>query len=82
MNNSNDLIDLQNRITEELPNRVRMVAYGDRKQFIDISCSMSVFVPKNKTIYSLKGPAGDKNQLMAELGSVLRNAAARAVRGV
>lgn len=82
MSNSNDLIDLQNRIDNELAGRVRISVYGERKQFIDISVTMAVFVPGNHTIYALKGRTRDKEALLQELNAVVRNAAVRAVRGV
>lgn len=78
---SNDIIELQNRINRELPNKVRISVYGEHKQFIDVSCTMAVFIPGNHTIYALKGRAKDKDALLAELNSVVRNAAVRAVRG-
>lgn len=82
MSNSNDLIALQNRIDNELVNKVRLSVYGERKQFIDISIALSIFVPGNHTIYSIKGRSADKEVLLRELNAVVRNAAVRAVRGV
>lgn len=79
---SNDIIELQSRIDRELPNKVRISVYGEHKQFIDISVTMSVFVPGNNTIYALKGRSRDKEALLAELASVVRNAAVRSARGV
>lgn len=82
MSNSADIIELQAKIDKELPNKIRISVYGKHKQFIDISCTMAVFVPNNHTIYALKGRSRDKEALLAELASVVRNAAVRAVRGV
>lgn len=82
MSNSTDIIALQNRIDNEMPNRVRISVYGENKQFIDISVTMAVFVPGNHTIYALKGRTRDKEALLQELNAVVRNAAVRAVRGV
>lgn len=79
---SNDIIELQAKIDRELHNKVRISVYGEHKQFIDISVTMAVFVPGNHTIYALKGRSRDKEALLAELASVVRNAAVRAVRGV
>lgn len=78
---SNDILELQSRIDRELPNKIRVSVYGEHKQFIDISVTLSVFVPNNHTIYALKGRSKDKEDLLAELGAVVRNAAVRAVRG-
>lgn len=82
MSNSADIIELQAKIDRELPNKARISVYGEHKQFIDISVTMAVFVPGNHTIYALKGRSRDKEALLAELASVVRNAAVRAVRGV
>ena len=79
---SNDIIELQARVDKELHTKVRLSVYGEHKQFIDISVTMAVFVPNNHTIYALKGLSRDKEALLAELASVVRNAAVRAVRGV
>lgn len=79
---SNDILALQAKIDRELPNKIRVSVYGEHKQFIDISVTMAVFVPGNHTIYALKGRSRDKEALLAELASVVRNAAVRAVRGV
>ena len=78
----NDLVEVQNRIDNELANRVRISVYGENKQFVDISVTMAVFVPGNHTIYALKGRTRDKEALLRELNAVVRNAAVRAVRGV
>jgi hypothetical protein len=69
-------------VEPELPNKVRISVYGEHKQFIDISVTMAVFVPGNHTFYALRGRSKDKEALLAELASVVRNAAVRAVRGV
>lgn len=82
MSNSADILELQAKIDRELHNKVRISVYGEHKQFIDISVTMAVFVPNNHTIYALKGRSRDKETLLAELASVVRNAAVRAVRGV
>jgi hypothetical protein len=79
---SNDILALQAKITLTLPNKVRISVYGEHKQFIDISVTMAVFVPGNHTIYALRGRSKDKETLLAELASVVRNAAVRAFRGV
>ncbi len=79
---SNDILALQAKIDREIPNKIRVSVYGEHKQFIDISVTMAVFVPGNNTIYALKGRSRDKEALLAELASVVRNAAVRSARGV
>ena len=82
MSNSADILELQAKIDRELPNKVRISVYGEHKQFIDISVTMAVFVPGNHTFYALRGRSKDKEALLAELASVVRNAAVRSARGV